>query len=132
MKPSSKFLNGVDIQSNLHLNPGSRVSIIYPVDEVLDSAEDLLGMLIIDLKKTELFQDIMNTSVTRCPNVYASRSQNAFLTVNRKRYIADFEEGCITDIERQSKMKIVSNVMVDGIRYIGIEGIMIPDSVVYK
>ena len=124
MKSSSEFLEGVDVNPN--------TTIIYPINDVLNGIEELLGMTINELKETELFQEILDTSVTRCPNVYASRSQNAFLTINRKRYIANFEKGYITDIDRDSNMKIDSNAMIDGTRYIGIEGIMIPNSIKYK
>ena len=110
-----EFLKGVDLQS---LYPDQRISIIYPSNSEIKSIEKLFQCSLCQLQKEDMYKILLNHMVTRCPNVYANRSQNAFLSIDRHRYIADFESNTITDIERNYTCKIMTNKMINGIRYI--------------
>tara|TARA_R110001599_G_scaffold302056_2_gene507743 strand:+ start:32199 stop:33359 length:1161 start_codon:yes stop_codon:yes gene_type:complete len=113
-----RFLEGVLI--------GKGLSVVYPTNAFIPEWERKHGTTIDEMKNHQDFQEIIDHMVTRCPNVYASRDQNAFLTIDRSRMISNFTEGYITDIERNERYQIVSNEMMNGIRYIGIQGILLP------
>lgn len=113
-----EFLKGVKIGPNL--------SVVYPSNEYVKKILRDSGMTLEEIKTHKDFQKIVNHMVTRCPNVYASRDQNAFLVIDRSRMISDFTNGYITDIERDERYPIVSNEMINGTRYIGIQGWLLP------
>tara|TARA_R110002072_G_scaffold45565_5_gene126889 strand:- start:86440 stop:87744 length:1305 start_codon:yes stop_codon:yes gene_type:complete len=102
-------------------------TLFYPVDEAFD---DIKRMLHFDL--TTLFGDqyllnmLKETTLSRDPNAFKGVS-GLFKNLAGDGFMVNFEEGWLG-----SSTQIVSNEVIDGVRYVGIDRLLITQETYWK